>query len=65
MGSRYLISGVNIGMLREMHRIGDTAGVLLMLKGIEDAHHVGNSNNDITDDINRLTNTWTARMDGT
>jgi hypothetical protein len=54
MGSRYVVSGVQLGMLKAMAEHGDSDGIEKLTNEISENQWYKNSKNELSDDIESL-----------
>ena len=56
MAARYLVSGVQLGMLKALAKAEDVEGVCKLATDIEEKQYVGHSSGNMEEDANSLLN---------
>lgn len=56
MGGRYLITGVQLGMIKALSQTGDIETIKKLYHEVYEKQHIANSNEDIKKDVQILQN---------
>lgn len=59
MGERYLVTGVQLGMLKACLKCNQSDEGMVLIDGIINEQHVGSSENDVVDDANSI---WESKI---
>lgn len=59
MGERYLVTGVQLGMLKACLQCNRSDEGMVLIDGIINEQHVGSSENDVVDDVNSI---WESKI---
>lgn len=54
MAERYLVTGVQLGLLKGLVKTGNQEEAFLLIEGILNTQHCGYSENDVCDDANEI-----------